>query len=179
MVLTKICCPDEVKKALLSSDRSAKAMLWKLVGLSLLEFSTIWVQSRLLCNHLSELMPTLLTWVSYEFAGFNKLITGIGAAHTEHWLDITTMRFSGLEALDGDEAVDHAVQVVEEGQQVEGKLYPALPLQEIKLEYNIIWNGLHSVTPGTCSRCLRSWWRWDRRDQLQTSQVGSCTYYSA
>ena len=48
------------------------------------------------------------------------------------------MRFSGLEDLDGDEAVDHAVQVVEEGQQVEGKLYPALPLQEIKLEDNQI-----------------------------------------
>ena len=47
------------------------------------------------------------------------------------------MRFSRLEALDGDEAVDHAVEVVEEGQQVEGKFDPALPLQEIKLEMHI------------------------------------------
>lgn len=47
------------------------------------------------------------------------------------------MRFSRLEALDCDEAVDHAVEVVEEGQQVEGKFDPPLPLQEIKLEMHI------------------------------------------
>ena len=76
------------------------------------------------------------TW--HEFAGFNKLITVIAAAYyTEHWLDITTMRFSRLKALDCDEAVDHAVEVVEEGQQVEGKFDPPLPLQEIKLEMHI------------------------------------------
>ena len=57
----------------------------------------------------------------------------------EHWLDIiTTMRFSGLGgALDCDEAVDHAIEVVEEGQQVEGKFDPALPLQEKKLDMHI------------------------------------------
>ena len=87
-------------------------------------------------DHLSDLMPT---WVSHEFASFNKLITGIAATYMEHWLDIiTTMRFSGLGgALDCDEAVDHAVEVVEEGQQVEGKFDPALSLQDIELKIQI------------------------------------------
>ena len=48
------------------------------------------------------------------------------------------MRFSRLKALDCDEAVDHAVEVVEEGQQVEGKFDPPLPLQVIKLEMHIL-----------------------------------------
>ena len=65
------------------------------------------------------------------------------------------MRFSRHEALDCDEAVDHAVEVVEEGQQVEGKLNPALPLQVVNLEKYTILTGLHRA-PGTCSRCPRS-----------------------
>ena len=44
------------------------------------------------------------------------------------------MRFSRLEALDCDEAVDHAVEVVEEGEQVEGKFNPTLSLQEIQFK---------------------------------------------
>ena len=49
------------------------------------------------------------------------------------------MRFSGLGgALDCDEAVDHAIEVVEEGQQVEGQFNPALSLQdsELKIQSN-------------------------------------------
>ena len=96
-------------------------------------------------DDLSDLMPI---WVSpHEFAGFNKLITGIAATYTdmEHWLDIITtgMRFSGLwwGSLDCDEAVDHAIEVVEEGQQVEGKFNPTLSLQEIQFENtrNTVW----------------------------------------
>ena len=39
------------------------------------------------------------------------------------------MRFSRQWYLDGDEAVDHAVEVVEERQKVEGKFNPALSLR--------------------------------------------------
>ena len=150
----------------LSSSLLPWELLWKSDGWSLLEF----LQSRILCNNAH-------TW--HEFAGFNKLITVIAAAYyTEHWLDITTMRFSRLQALDCDEAVDHAVEVVEEGQQVEGKFNPALPLQEIMLEMHTLKWFVHicSRAPGTCSRCPRSWWRLGRRDQLQTSRGGSCTW---
>ena len=148
----------------LSSSRLPWELLWKSDGWSLLEF----LQSRILCNNAH-------TW--HEFAGFNKLITVIAAAYyTEHWLDITTMRFSRREALDCDEAVDHAVEVVEEGQQVKGKFNPALPLQE-KSWTCIFRRGSYAKAPGTCSRCPRSWWRLGRRDQLQTSRGGSCTWY--
>ena len=45
------------------------------------------------------------------------------------------MRFYELwGSLDCDEAVDHAIEVVEEGQQVEGKFNPTLSLQEIQFE---------------------------------------------
>ena len=113
-----------------------------------------------------------MTWVT-----FTSQVNHRNRRHIQNVdLGVTTIRFSQIPALHCDEAVNHAVEVVEESKQVERKFNPPFSLQWKSSEQLNWLNHLSSLAPGTCSMCRHSWWRWGRRGLRQTSPGGSCTW---